>query len=91
MRVQGAQSLYEIDWGAGRPQSRVAVIVGNEAEGLDERWRTWGRDGREVEGVFLPMLGSVDSLNVSVSAAVMAFEFLRQRGPERAAIDGLTG
>lgn len=78
MRVEGARSLYEVDMRA----DHVAVILGSEADGLADRWQTWGGPDhpRTVEAVQLPMAGFVDSLNVSVSAAIVAYEAVRQRG-----------
>ena len=52
----------------------VALVLGAEADGLSEAWT----DG--VEAVRLPMLGVADSLNVSVTAAVLLYEARRQRG-----------
>jgi TrmH family RNA methyltransferase len=50
-----------------------ALIFGNEHQGLSEFWI------KNADVVFtLPMLGKADSLNVSVSVAVAAFEYLRQ-------------
>lgn len=49
----------------------VALIVGAEATGLRANWQT--------EAVSIPMLGHVDSLNVSVAAALLAFESRRQK------------
>jgi RNA methyltransferase, TrmH family len=53
----------------------IALVVGAEADGLTESW-----SGDEVEAVRLPMLGMADSLNVSVSAAILFYEARRQRG-----------
>lgn len=53
----------------------TAIVVGAEQEGLSDTWLT-GADER----VHIPMLGSVDSLNVATSAAIVAYEALRQRG-----------
>jgi TrmH family RNA methyltransferase len=77
MRVEGAISLYENDLRTGV----VAVIVGSEADGLADRWQQWGQGAKRqaVVGVKLPMTGFVDSLNVSVSAAIVAYEANRQR------------
>lgn len=77
MRVEGACSLHETDLRG----TCVAVILGSEADGLADRWRQWGPADRrsDVTGVKLPMTGLVDSLNVSVSAAIVAYEALRQR------------
>ncbi|HYK95262.1 MAG TPA: TrmH family RNA methyltransferase [Candidatus Dormibacteraeota bacterium] len=52
----------------------VAVVLGSEAEGLSEMWRS-----PAVEGIRLPMLGAADSLNVSAAAAVLLYEAWRQR------------
>ena len=51
-----------------------AIVVGSEQEGLSDFWRR-----NSDEQVRIPMLGRVDSLNVSVSAAVMIYEAVRQR------------
>ncbi len=52
----------------------LAVVVGSEAWGLSEAWLA-AADRR----VRIPMAGSVDSLNLSASAAVMMYEVVRQR------------
>jgi TrmH family RNA methyltransferase len=52
----------------------VAIVLGSEAEGLTDTWR----DGA-VEAVSIPMLGAADSLNVSIAAAVLLYEAIRQR------------
>lgn len=52
----------------------LAIAFGSEATGLTAPWRTPG-----VSGIRLPMLGIADSLNVSVSAAVVLYEARRQR------------
>ncbi len=57
----------------------VALALGAETDGLTG---TWAGDG--VEAVNLPMLGIADSLNVSVTAAVLAYEARRQRGMQPA-------
>ncbi|MFL5727456.1 MAG: TrmH family RNA methyltransferase [Chloroflexota bacterium] len=61
----------------------VALVLGSEAEGLRTDW-----DDPRVETVRIPMRGTADSLNVSVAAAVLLYEALRQRtaaGPPQAA------
>jgi TrmH family RNA methyltransferase len=52
----------------------VALVLGSEAEGLREAW-----DDAGVEPVRIPMHGTADSLNVSVAAAVLLYEAVRQR------------
>jgi TrmH family RNA methyltransferase len=58
-------------------RSATALVMGNEARGLSEFWR-----GRGINEVRLPMRGLADSLNVSVTAAVLMFEAARQRSLE---------
>jgi RNA methyltransferase, TrmH family len=52
----------------------LAIAFGSEAAGLTDAWRT-----PDVITVRLPMLGIADSLNVSVSAAIVLYEARRQR------------
>lgn len=52
-----------------------AIIMGTEADGLTDFWLT-NADAR----IKIPMRGKIDSLNVSVSTAVLTFEAMRQRG-----------
>jgi TrmH family RNA methyltransferase len=67
--------------GAGRPYTEadltgpLAIALGAEADGLTD---AWADDG--IEAVNLPMLGVADSLNVSISAAILLYEARRQRG-----------
>ncbi|MAP08347.1 MAG: rRNA methyltransferase [Rhodopirellula sp.] len=69
MRVEGSRPLFDSDL-----RGKVAVVLGSEADGLADRWA-----GDSIDPVALPMAGHVDSLNVSVSAAIVAFEAVRQR------------
>jgi TrmH family RNA methyltransferase len=55
--------------------SPSAIIMGTEAKGLTEFWLK-----KADERVKIPMRGAIDSLNVSVSAAILTFEAMRQRG-----------
>ncbi len=52
-----------------------AIVVGTEADGLESQWLDSSRGN-----IVIPMAGSIDSLNVSVSAAILIFEANRQRG-----------
>jgi TrmH family RNA methyltransferase len=56
---------------AGR---RTAFVLGAEKYGIP---RQWYRD--DVHRVFVPMLGRADSLNVSISAAVLLYEARAQK------------
>ena len=55
-------------------RGKVGVVVGPEHEGLSQIWL----DSSDVK-VRIPMQGQADSLNVSVSAALLLYEALRQR------------
>ena len=59
-------------------RGRTAIALGSEAHGLSDAWRA-----DDVTAIRLPMLGRVDSLNLSATAAVLFYEALRQRGLER--------
>jgi len=52
----------------------TAIVFGTESTGLTGQWRE--ASSRKIR---IPMLGRLDSLNVSVSAAILCFEALRQR------------
>ncbi len=62
---------------------RVAVVLGNEAQGLSDFWK-----GPDITSIGLPMCGVVDSLNISVAAAVVFFEAWRQRNARSQRTDG---
>ena len=52
-----------------------AIVMGTEADGLSAFWLE-----NATKRVKIPMRGKIDSLNVSVSTAVITFEAMRQRG-----------
>mgnify|MGYP000650089357 CR=1 FL=1 len=52
-----------------------AIVVGTEATGLSEIFRE-----RATQNINIPMQGKIDSMNVSVAAAIVLFEAKRQRG-----------
>jgi len=68
-RVDAARPYTDADL-----TGRVAIVLGAEDEGLSVAW-----SARDVEAVHLPMLGIADSLNVSVTAAILLYEAVRQR------------
>jgi len=51
-----------------------AIIVGTEATGLTDEWLQ-----NTSKNIIIPMRGAIDSMNVSVSAAIILFEAVRQR------------
>jgi TrmH family RNA methyltransferase len=68
-RVDGAVDYTSVDY-----RGRVALVLGSEANGLSDLWQ-----GPATQAIRLPMQGVVDSLNVSVTAAVLLYEAHRQR------------
>jgi TrmH family RNA methyltransferase len=52
----------------------TAIVMGTESTGLTPQWR----DAADRH-IRIPMLGSLDSLNVSVSTAILLYEAVRQR------------
>lgn len=68
-RVDAPRLYHQVDW-----RGSAAIVLGSEAHGLSQAW-----SGADVTPVRLPMLGAVDSLNVSAAAAVLFYEAARQR------------
>jgi len=55
-------------------KSASAIVVGTEDTGLSDEWLI-----NSTNKIIIPMEGEIDSLNVSVSAAIIIFEAKRQR------------
>ena len=68
-QLQDSEWYYDTDMKGG-----TAIVMGTEATGLTDAWRK-AADAH----IKIPMLGKLDSLNVSVSAAILMFEAVRQR------------
>ena len=68
-QLQDSYEYYDYDM---RPAT--AIVMGTESTGLTNQWRQ-AADAH----IRIPMLGRLDSLNVSVSAAILMYEALRQR------------
>lgn len=68
-QLQDSSWYYDVDMKGG-----TAIVIGTEATGLTEQWRE-AADSH----IRIPMLGALDSLNASVSAAILLFEAVRQR------------
>ena len=68
-QLQDSALYYDCDMRCG-----TALVMGTESTGLTERWR----EAADAH-IRIPMLGALDSLNVSVSAAILLFEAVRQR------------
>jgi len=68
--LQNSTSYHTQDYTAP-----TALVVGTEATGLTEEWRK-----EATQNIIIPMQGEIDSMNVSVAAAILIFEAKRQRG-----------
>ncbi len=68
-QLQDSGLYYEADMVHG-----TAIVLGTESAGLTYQWRL-----AADKHIRIPMLGKLDSLNVSVSAAILLFEAVRQR------------
>jgi TrmH family RNA methyltransferase len=72
-RVDAATSCFEVDL-----RGPAAVVLGSESQGVSAAWSTG-----ELSAFHVPMQGHADSLNVSVTAAVVLYEAYRQRSAHR--------
>ena len=68
-QLQDSSWYYDTDMRGG-----TAIVIGTEATGLTDAWR----EAADAH-IRIPMLGELDSLNASVSAAILLFEAVRQR------------
>ncbi|MDD2594915.1 MAG: RNA methyltransferase [Bacteroidales bacterium] len=68
-QLQDSELYYDTDMA-----SPTAIVFGTEDTGLSQLWRE--HSDRRIR---IPMSGILDSLNVSVSAAILCFEAVRQR------------
>jgi TrmH family RNA methyltransferase len=57
----------------------LAIAVGTEDEGLTDFWLE-----QAAARILIPMLGKVNSLNVSIATALIVYEAVRQRTPVQA-------
>jgi tRNA (guanosine-2'-O-)-methyltransferase len=64
-----AKPLYDVDF-----TKKIAIVMGNEHAGVSDDAALLA-DGT----IMIPMMGMIQSLNVSVAAAVTLYEMLRQR------------
>ena len=64
-----AENIYNIDF-----TERVAIVLGNEHRGISDEIKS-----KVDKQIYIPMRGMIQSLNVSVAAAVTLYEAQRQR------------
>jgi TrmH RNA methyltransferase len=75
--LKGRINLYG-QGDTGKLPSRLAVILGNESRGLSQEAK------KSAAGMItIPGTGAVQSLNVSVAAALVAGEYFRQHQTSR--------
>ncbi|MDR3219135.1 MAG: RNA methyltransferase [Dysgonamonadaceae bacterium] len=67
--LESSQCYYDEDFTKGS-----AIVMGTESTGLSKFWLD-----KADKRIIIPMHGKVDSLNVSVSTAILTFEAMRQR------------
>ena len=68
-QLQDSKVYYDTDM-----RKPTAIVMGTESTGLTQPWRK-----AASAHIRIPMLGRLDSLNVSVSAAILLYEAVRQR------------
>ncbi|MEZ6093126.1 MAG: TrmH family RNA methyltransferase [Pirellulaceae bacterium] len=68
-RVDGATDYDRVHF-----ESNIAIVLGSEANGLSDDW-----NHPSITNISLPMLGVADSLNISATAAILSYEYRRQR------------
>ena len=68
-QLQDSSLYYDVDMKCG-----TAIVMGTESTGLTQPWR----EAADAH-IRIPMLGRLDSLNVSVSASILVYEAVRQR------------
>lgn len=67
--LEGGKAPYEIDF-----KKSTAILIGNEANGVLEQYKN-----KSNELVKIPMIGKVESMNASISSAIIFYEVLSQR------------
>jgi len=78
--VVAAMPTGTILWHEARLAGPTAILLGSEAHGISPAWPHAAAAGTiTMDSVRLTMAGIADSLNVSATAAVLAYEAVRQR------------
>lgn len=70
-----ADTESAVDYREADYRGRVAIVVGSERFGISRPWYERG-----YGGIFIPMLGRSDSLNVSISASVLLYQARAAQG-----------
>lgn len=72
--IYGAALTASVEYQTVDFTKPTAIVVGTEATGLTDEWLN-----NTTNNIIIPMRGAIDSMNVSVSAAIILFEAVRQR------------
>ena len=74
INIYGAALTASVEYQTINYELPSAIVVGTEATGLSDEWLQ-----NTTQNIIIPMRGAIDSMNVSVSAAILIFEAIRQR------------
>jgi TrmH family RNA methyltransferase len=74
INIYGAALTASVEYQTIDFKKPTAIVVGTEATGLTNEWLE-----NTTKNIIIPMRGAIDSMNVSVSAAIILFEAVRQR------------
>jgi len=74
INIYGAALTASVEYQTIDYKQASAIVVGTEATGLSNDWLE-----NTSKNIIIPMRGAIDSMNVSVSAAIILFEAVRQR------------
>ena len=66
--LQTENSIYDIDF------NKKIIVIGNEANGVSKEIQDMADEKAKI-----PMLGRTESLNASVAAGVVMYEYVRQK------------
>ena len=66
--LQTKNSIYDIDF------NKKIIVIGNEANGVSKEIQDMADEKAKI-----PMLGRTESLNASVAAGVVMYEYVRQK------------
>jgi len=67
--LKATRSIYDINY-----NNKTVVVIGNEANGVSQEILQTAD-----KKVIIPMLGKTESLNASIAASIMIYEYVRQK------------
>ena len=74
IRILACTEKGELNYSKTNMSAPLAIILGSEEDGISPEYLKLSD-----EKTFIPMLGNIGSLNVSVAAGILLFEAIRQR------------